>query len=117
MSDKPKITAELDELGEWRASWPGRTPAQSVKVVADLNEELKAYREGGITEEILRRNDGYIKIGTGCVVVVEEEFKHLTQQLATERTVNKELRAENENISRKFHDASRGADLVKRLGQ
>lgn len=28
-----------------------------------LQEELEAYRNGGVTEEILRRNDGYIKGG------------------------------------------------------
>ena len=37
--------------------------------------ELKAYREGGITEEILRRNDGYIKVGKGCVIALEERLK------------------------------------------
>jgi len=34
-----------------------------------LETELKAYREGGVTEEILRRNDGYIKVGKGCVIM------------------------------------------------
>ena len=35
----------------------------------DHAEELKAYRECGVTEEILRRNDGCIKVGRGCAIV------------------------------------------------
>jgi hypothetical protein len=33
--------------------------------------DLKAYQEGGVTEELLRRNDGYIKVGRGCAIVRE----------------------------------------------
>jgi hypothetical protein len=36
--------------------------------------ELQAYREGGVTEEILRRNNGYIKIGRGCVIALESDM-------------------------------------------
>lgn len=35
-----------------------------------LQEELEAYRNGGVTEEILRRNDGYIKVGRGCAITL-----------------------------------------------
>lgn len=36
--------------------------------------ELQAYRDGGVTEEILRRNDGYIKVGRGCCIALESEM-------------------------------------------
>lgn len=52
--------------------WFGYTPTHSEKsLIQDLLHELKAYREGGVTEEILRRNDGYIKVGRGCVITAE----------------------------------------------
>lgn len=34
--------------------------------------DLLAYRQGGVTEEMLRRNDGYIKVGKGCMIVAAE---------------------------------------------
>jgi hypothetical protein len=58
------------------------TPELSARVrsimaarLAASEAELKTYREGGLTEEILRRNDGYIKIGQGCAIVVADEAK------------------------------------------
>ena len=41
-----------------------------MKLCRELETELTAYREGGLTEEILRRNDGYIKVGKGCVIAL-----------------------------------------------
>jgi hypothetical protein len=32
--------------------------------------ELEAYRNGGVTEELLRRNDGFIKVGRGCEIAI-----------------------------------------------
>ena len=37
-------------------------------------EELRTYRAGGVTEEILRRNNGYIKVGRGCVIALESDM-------------------------------------------
>ena len=39
----------------------------------DHAAELKMWREGGLTEEVLRRNDGYIKVGKGCAIVRADE--------------------------------------------
>ena len=46
----------------------------------DHAEELKAYREGGVTEEILRRNDGYIKVGKGCAIVRASDLPNVPDQ-------------------------------------
>ena|ERR1035441_940483 len=54
-----------DELG-----WMHR---DSLAIVNEMRAELKAYRDGGVTEEILRRNDGYIKVGRGCVIALASE--------------------------------------------
>jgi len=40
-----------------------------------LESEIHAYREGGVTEEILRRNDGYIKLGAGCVIALASDME------------------------------------------
>lgn len=44
-----------------------------VSLINDLLYELHCYREGGVTEEMLRRNDGYIKVGRGCIIALESE--------------------------------------------
>ena len=41
---------------------------------ARLKAEVQAYRDGGVTEEILRRNNGYIKVGRGCVIALESDM-------------------------------------------
>jgi hypothetical protein len=40
--------------------------------IITLLYELETYRNGGVTEEILRRNDGSIKVGKGCKIVRDE---------------------------------------------
>lgn len=47
--------------------------------IAELEAELTAYRNGGITEEMLRRNDGSIKVGRGCMVVREEDWARMQE--------------------------------------
>lgn len=58
-----------------------RLPESFVKrdadIIADIAAELRAYREGGVTEEILRRNDGCIKVGHGCAIVPLSEWNGL----------------------------------------
>lgn len=46
------------------------TPSE-VSIINDLLHELNCYRNGGVTEELLRRNDGAIKVGRGCVIALE----------------------------------------------
>ena len=40
----------------------------------ETKEELQTWRDGGLTEEILRRNDGYIKVGKGCVIALASDI-------------------------------------------
>ena len=58
----PRPTHTEGHMMEWTTEYIKR-----------LQEERDAYRKGGVTEEILRRNDGFIKLGNGCTVVREEE--------------------------------------------
>lgn len=46
---------------------------EAQRQLAEALEEVRAYREGGVTEEILRRNNGYIKVGRGCVIALASE--------------------------------------------
>ena len=45
-------------------------------------QELKAWRTGGVTEEILRKHDGWLKVGKGCLIVREDELHELKQAIA-----------------------------------
>ena len=49
-----------------------------------MKVELQAYREGGVTEEILRRNGGYIKVGRGCAITLESDLPHRLHERITE---------------------------------
>lgn len=40
--------------------------------IAACRQEMDWYRNGGLTEEILRRQDGYIKVGRGCAIISEQ---------------------------------------------
>jgi hypothetical protein len=40
----------------------------------DANFELERWREGGVTEELLRKNNGFIRIGKGCAIVRAEDI-------------------------------------------
>jgi hypothetical protein len=39
------------------------------------NAELTMWREGGVTEELLRKNNGFIRIGNGCAIVRANEVE------------------------------------------
>lgn len=49
-----------------------------VREVETLTKELYQWRTAGVTEELLRRHDGSIKVGRGCVLVREEDWVALT---------------------------------------
>jgi len=44
--------------------------------LAEATTELTAYRQGGLTEEILRRHDGSIKVGLGISFVLTADREH-----------------------------------------
>lgn len=51
--------------------------AKIEKELAEARDELRAYRVGGLTEEILRRNDGCIKVGRGISFVLTSDLDAL----------------------------------------
>ena len=53
---------------------------------AQLKEELDAYRKGGLTEDILRRHNGSIKLANGCTIVRDEEYTQLKAVIAAINT-------------------------------
>ena len=69
--DAELIAAAMLRVRESRQPPPQRVWAPIFWPEAEaMLREIQAYREGGITEEILRRNDGYVKVGRGCVLAV-----------------------------------------------
>ena len=54
-----------------------------------LKVELQAWREGGLTEENLRKGDSYIKVGRGCLLISERYLEEIkakpTEQIKQER--------------------------------
>jgi len=50
------------------------------QATAEMRAELAAWRTDGVTEEILRRHDGYIKVGEGCRIVSEKQDSELRSQ-------------------------------------
>ena len=49
----------------------------------DHAAELKMWRDGGITEDVLRKNNGCIKVGKGCAIVRADEVPN--DQVKTRR--------------------------------
>ena len=71
------IPAEIIEAALKVENWMKRNGHNRWELLGlcsrDHAAELKMWREGGITEEVLRRNDGYIKVGKGCAIVRADE--------------------------------------------
>lgn len=75
---------------------PVKTLVQGMKFVTDLSkqvnaltahqdalhQEVAAYRETGLTEEILRRHNGFIRLGHGYSIVSREEYQKTKADLA-----------------------------------
>lgn len=59
---------KLIESLEWDGCNPDMRSREEISQLLACARELKVWREGGVTEELLRRHDGYIKVGKGCVV-------------------------------------------------
>lgn len=55
------------------------------EIIGALKNDLSAYRNAGVTEELLRRHDGFIKVGKGCVLVREEDYVSMKDELERRR--------------------------------
>ena len=64
-----KTLNQLIEMVEYNGLDPSLLSREEVGQLLDAARELRTYRAGGITEELLRRNDGYIKVGKGCIIM------------------------------------------------
>lgn len=49
--------------------------------IAELEAEVHTWRRGGMTEELLRRQDGFLKVGKGCVLIREDDYAELKAAL------------------------------------
>ena len=60
-----------------------------------LRADLLAWHNGGVTEEMLRHGDGYIKVGRGCLIVsehyLEEKDATITVLKAARDILNRQL--------------------------
>lgn len=56
-----------------------------------VQEELRAYREGGLTEEILRRHDGCLRLSRSCCVCLTSDYEDMKRQLAEAMKIIKEF--------------------------
>jgi hypothetical protein len=61
--------------GDYSLAVSGMSLAMLWEAIEKQEQELQAYRKGGITEEILRRNDGYIKVGHGCAIIAVADVR------------------------------------------
>src|SRR3989304_3745479 len=62
LNSREKWTAAKAQIQTLDKNWM----AENIRLKEELaakTAELDAYRQGGVTEEILRRNDGCIKLG------------------------------------------------------
>lgn len=55
--------------------------------LADILTELWCWRNGGITEEMLRAKDGCVKVGRGCLIVAECDWPNVKAQPRAEKGV------------------------------
>ena len=68
-----------------------------VKERDELRTELQSWRDGGLTEEILRRNDGTIKVGRGCRFVYEQYVKDTDAEISALKARVEELEAQHKD--------------------
>ena len=63
-----------------------------------LSAQLQLWQNGGLTEDILRKRDGYIKVGQGCVIVAESYLEEKEAEI--EALQEKVLQHLRENIAK-----------------
>lgn len=87
MTDERK-TPRTDRLLQWHGYKTTPPLEQRYEIVcsyllkfelelAEATAELEKWRNGGVTEELLRKNNGAIRVGRGCVIVSAAEYDQL----------------------------------------
>ena len=59
--------------------------------LAEMLTELWCWRGGGITEEMLRAGDGYIKVGRGCIIARECDWPNVQDQPRADKGTNVQM--------------------------
>ena len=99
MSGMTQVETELrTELGKAEArcaSWREVLRLEREHAAARLTamtEERDAVLHGGVTEEMLRRQDGTIRLAKGCCIVIESEWDETLRQLTEAQQETARLR-------------------------
>jgi len=69
-----RIPAEIDHDADFVLSVAALRLDHSEKRIQELEVDLAVWREGGVTEELLRRHNGCLKVGRGCVIRLASEI-------------------------------------------
>jgi len=69
-----RVPAELDYDADLVLSTAAGRLGHAERRMRELEAELLIWREGGVTEELLRRHDGCLKVGRGCVIRLASEI-------------------------------------------
>lgn len=75
------LRAKLKAVEQSKATWICQAHQSEFdrleQQLATVTQERDAFIKGGVTEELLRAHDGYIKVGRGCVLVREDDWQQL----------------------------------------
>lgn len=68
-----KVEATEAECASWRKVLEDER-AHAQQRLEVVTQERDVLIQGGVTEELLRRQDGYLKVGKGCVIVRADDY-------------------------------------------
>lgn len=69
-------------------------------LLIEQKKELQRFKDGGVTEAMLRKQDGFLKLGLGCIVVLASEYQTMNRQLTEATALVRDLTAAlNEDIA------------------
>lgn len=84
-----QLCGELSVLRDESAQWEKTSLVDIVQerdrlreALAQVKATLASIATTGVTEDILRAQDGFIKIGKGCVIVRDDEYMAMRARIA-----------------------------------
>ena len=80
--------------------------------LTEMTEERDAVLHGGVTEEMLRRQDGTIRLAKGCCIVIESEWDETLRQLTEAQQEIVGLQAKHENLALTLIEQERLYDVL-----